>query len=182
MEKQDLSRIVDREISKFIALSGVDATYDLNIEEETEGTIDIKVSFEGDNLGYMIGNHGKHLDSLQYILQLIIRREVNEEDFNFRLTIDVSGYRKDRNQKIEQIALQKADDARILGEPIDLTPMKPYDRRVIHMTLQKFDDIETESFGEGRDRHVRIIPTSEEDLGLMDSTLPDPEEVEEGEE
>jgi spoIIIJ-associated protein len=130
----------------------------------------------------MIGNHGRHLDSLQYILQLIIRREVDEEDFDFRLIIDVSGYRKERNQKIEQIALQKADDARILGESVDLAPMKPYDRRVVHMTLQKFDDIKTESFGEGRDRHVRIIPESEADLGLMNSTLPETEEVEEGEE
>jgi hypothetical protein len=60
--------------------------------------------------------------------------------------------------------------------------MKPYDRRVVHMTLQKFDDIKTESFGEGRDRHVRIIPESEADLGLMNSTLPETEEVEEGEE
>jgi spoIIIJ-associated protein len=172
---------VDREIGKFISLSGVDATYDLNIEE-VDGVTHVKVSFEGDNLGYMIGNHGRHLDSLQYILQLIIRREVDEEDFDFRLIIDVSGYRKERNQKIEQIALQKADDARILGESVDLVPMKPYDRRVVHMTLQKFDDIKTESFGEGRDRHVRIIPESEADLGLMNSTLPETEEVEEGEE
>jgi spoIIIJ-associated protein len=129
----------------------------------------------------MIGNRGRHLDSLQYILQLVIRRAVDEEDFDFRLTIDVSGYRKDRNEKIEQEALQKADDARILGESIDMEPMKPYDRRVVHMTLQKFDDIKTESFGEGRDRHVRIIPEAEEDLGLMDSKLPDPEEVSEEE-
>jgi spoIIIJ-associated protein len=181
MEKQDLTKIVDREIGKFLSLSGVDATYDLKIEEVDEVT-HVNVSFEGDNLGYMIGNRGRHLDSLQYILQLIIRRAVDEEDFDFRLTLDVSGYREERNQKIEEIALQKADDARILGESIDMAPMKPYDRRVVHMTLQKFDDIKTESFGEGRDRHVRIIPDSEEDLGLMDSTLPGREEVGEEEE
>jgi spoIIIJ-associated protein len=181
MNKQDLSKIVDKEIGKFISLSGVDATYDLNIDDEDEVT-HVEVSFEGDNLGYMIGNHGRHLDSLQYILQLMIRRAVDEEDFNFRLTLDVSGYREERNEKIEQIALQKADDARILGEPIDMVPMKPYDRRVVHMTLQKFDDLETESFGEGRDRHVRIIPKSEADLGIMESKLPGAEETGEEEE
>lgn len=180
MDKQVLAKIVDQEIGKFISLSGVDVTYDLNIEE-VEDTTHVKISFEGDNLGYMIGNRGRHLDSLQYILQLIIRRAVDEEDFDFRLTVDVSGYRKERNEKIEQKALQKADDARILGESIDMEPMKPYDRRVVHMTLQKFDDVKTESFGEGRDRHVRIIPDSEEDLGLMNSKLPEPEEVSEEE-
>jgi len=183
MNNKDLSKIVDGEIGKFISLSGVDTTYDLNIEE-VEGTTQVDVSFEGDNLGYMIGNHGRHLDSLQYILQLIIRRKVGEEDFNFRLTLDVSGYREERDAKIREIALQKADDARILGESIDLPAMKPYDRRVVHMTLQKFDDLKTESYGEGRDRYVRIIPDSEEDLDLMKPTLPDSnsEESEEGEE
>jgi spoIIIJ-associated protein len=180
MDKQELSKIVDGEIGKFISLSGVDVTYDLNIEE-VDDTTHVKVSFEGDNLGYMIGNHGRHLDSLQYILQLIIRRAVDEEDFNFRLTVDVSGYRKERNSKIEEIALQKADDARILGEPIDLPAMKPYDRRVVHIALQKFDDLQTESFGEGRDRHVRIIPKPEEDLGMDDSTLPEIEKSDEEE-
>ena len=166
MNKKDLAKIVDREISKFIALSGVGATYDYDIKEE-DGVLNVNVSFDGENLGYMIGNHGRHLDSLQYILQLMIRRAAGEEDFDFRLTLDVSNYRKERDVKIEEIALQKADDARILGEPVDLPPMKPYDRRVVHMTLQKFDDLKTESFGEGRDRYVRITPISEEDLGVI---------------
>jgi len=176
MNKQDLAKIVDGEIGKFISLSGVDATYDLDIEEVDKVT-QVNVSFEGESLGYMIGNHGRHLDSLQYVLQLIIRRAVDNENFDFRLTLDVSGYRKERDQKIEEIALKKADDSRILGESIDLPPMKPYDRRVVHMTLQKFDDIKTESFGEGRDRHIRIIPSGEEDI--ISEDLTEKEEAEE---
>jgi len=174
MDKKDLAQIVDREISKFIALSGVVATYDYDIEEE-DGVLNVKVAFEGENLGYMIGNQGRHLDSLQYILQLMIRRATGEEGFDFRLTLDVSDYRKERDIKIEEIALQKADDARILGESIDLPPMKPYDRRVVHMILEKFDDLKTESFGEGRDRYVKITPIEEESVGLISG---EPEETE----
>ncbi|HCC68252.1 TPA: hypothetical protein DEP90_03590 [Patescibacteria group bacterium] len=169
MKKKELTNIVDREIGKFIDLSGVNATYDCDIEE-VEDVTNINVSFEGDNLGYMIGNHGRHLDSLQYILQLLIRRSVDDEDFNFRLTLDIADYRKGRNLQIERMALQKADDARTLGESVDLPPMKPYDRRVVHIALQKFEDITTESHGEGRDRYVRIIPTSEIDLGLVEES------------
>jgi hypothetical protein len=55
--------------------------------------------------------------------------------------------------------------------------MKPYDRRVVHVALKKFDDIRTESFGEGRDRHIRIIPKTEEDLGITDSSLLDSEDT-----
>ena len=178
MNKKDLAQIVDREISKFIALSGVGATYDYDIEKEDD-VLNVNVSFEGENLGYMIGNHGRHLDSLQYILQLMIRRAIGEDDFDFRLTLDVSDYRKERDLKIEQIALQKADDARILGESVELPPMKPYDRRVVHMTLQKFDDLKTESFGEGRDRYVKITPIDEETLGLISEDTDQKSEEEE---
>jgi len=62
------------------------------------------------------------------------------------------------------MALQKADDARILGEPIELEPMSPSDRRVVHMALQVFDDIKTESVGEGNDRRVKIIPISDKEI------------------
>lgn len=178
MKEKDLIKIVDKELGKIIDLAGIDATYDCNIDDSEEVT-NIYVTFEGQDLGYMIGNHGKHLDSLQYILQLLIRRAINDEDFAFRLTIDVAGYRQEKDEKLEKFALQKADDARILGEYIDLEPMKPYERRVVHMTLQKFDDISTESHGEGRDRYVRIIPTSEADLGVLNDSVEEEEESEE---
>jgi hypothetical protein len=73
------------------------------------------------------------------------------------------------------MATRAADDARILGEPIDMEPMSAAQRRVVHMVLAKFDDIQTESFGEGRDRYVQVKPVSEEDLGL----IPRVDEVEE---
>ena len=168
MNSKELTKIVDKEIGKFIDLSGVDATYDCDIEE-VEGVTNINIGFEGENLGYMIGSHGRHLDSLQYILQLLIRRAIDDEEFSFRLTLDVGGYRKERDETIERMALSKADDARMLGDSIDLPPMKPYDRRVVHIILEKFDDITTESHGEGRDRYVRIVPSSEIDMDIMNN-------------
>jgi spoIIIJ-associated protein len=131
----------------------------LDIEDGEEDMKIIKVNIEGEDLGYMIGNHGRHLDSLQYVLSLSLRKKF-EEDFKFMLMVDVSGYRQERISKIEEIALRKADDARLLGDYVDMKPMKPSDRRIVHMTLQKFDDITTESQGEGMDRYVRIIPTN----------------------
>jgi len=127
------------------------------MEEGEEGVKYIKVYFDGEDLGYMIGSHGRHLDSIQYILQLIVGREL-EQDPNYRVLVDVSGYRKEKNSKLEDMAMQKADDVRILGEEIELPPMKPSDRRVIHVALSKFEDIKTESIGEGRDRRIVIKP------------------------
>ena len=154
--------IIKKELDTLLSLMGIDAQYDLNVEE-SNGVQYIKISFNGENLGYLIGNHGKHLESLQYVFSLILRKKF-EEGTEYRVLMDVGGYKEERNKKIERMALQKADDARILGEPIELEPMSPSDRRVVHMALQVFDDIKTESVGEGNDRRVKIIPISDKEI------------------
>jgi len=157
MKDKAILKIVKKEVDELVKLLDIDCNYEVEIEEGEEERKIFKILFEGENLGYMIGNHGRHLDSLQYILSLLLRKKF-KEDFFFIVMVDVSGYRKERISKIEDIALRKADDARLLKEAVDLEPMKPSDRRVVHMILQQFDDITTESQGEGRDRYVRIIP------------------------
>ncbi len=157
MKDKEIVKITENEVKGLVDLLGIDCKYDIDIEEGEEEIKIINISFDGEDLGYMIGNHGRHLDSLQYVFSLLLRKKF-EEDFHFIVMVDVSGYRRERNSKIEQIALRKADDARLLGEPVDLKPMKASDRRIVHMVLQKFDDITTESQGEGLDRYVRIIP------------------------
>ena len=156
--------IVKKELDTLLKLMNIDREYSLKTEEVSDITY-IKISFEGEDLGYLIGGHGKHLDSLQFVLSLLLRKHFDEEK-EVRIVLDVGGYRKERDEKLEKFAMQKADDARILGEPIDLPPMKPSDRRVVHLTLQVFDDVKTESVGEGRERFVRIIPLKESELGI----------------
>lgn len=169
--------IVKKELDTLLQLMGIEAKYTLNVEETAEVSY-IKISFEGENLGYLIGGHGKHLDSLQFVLSMVLRKHFKEED-QYRVVLDVCGYRKERDEKLEKFAMQKADDARILGEPIDLPPMKASDRRVVHLTLQVFDDIKTESVGEDRDRHIRIIPLTESEIGVEKSVDESEEESEE---
>ena len=157
MKDRAILKVVKKEVDELVKLLDIDCNYEVEVEDGEEERKIIKISFEGENLGYMIGNHGRHLDSLQYVSSLLLRKKF-KEDFYFIVMLDVSGYRKERISKIEEIALRKADDARLLAEAVDLEPMKPSDRRIVHMTLQQFDDITTESQGEGRDRYVRISP------------------------
>ncbi len=156
MKDKDIKKTAEKTVKKLMDLLEIDCQYNVEVEENEDTKI-IKISVEGEDLGYMIGNHGRHLESMQFIISLLLRKEF-EEDLKYIVMLDVAGYRKERDLKIEEIALKKADDARLLGEPIDLKPMKASDRRIVHMTLQKFDDITTESQGEGMDRYVRIIP------------------------
>lgn len=168
MKADKVLDITKEEVLKIKDLLGVEAEVECELEDGDEGYVVVSVTFKGDDLGYMIGNRGLHLQALQYILSNIVRGKVRKEDEEAKVTVlvDVGGYRQQRNDKIERLAMQKADDARILGESVDLLPMSAGDRRTVHSVLSKFDDIKTESFGEGRDRYVRITPVSEKDLGV----------------
>lgn len=157
MKDKELLKIVQQEVENLSSLLKVESEREVSIEEGEEGVKYLKVNFEGEELGYMIGNRGRHLDALQFILQIILGRKLGEE-VDFRVFVDVAGYRKDKDDKLEQMALEKADNARILGEPIELPPMKPSDRRIVHLALMKFKDISSESIGEGMDRRIVISP------------------------
>ena len=157
MKDKELLKIVQNEVENLSSLLKVESEKEVSIEEGEEGVKYLKVNFEGEELGYMIGNRGRHLDALQFILQIILGRKLGEE-VDFRVFVDVAGYRKDKDDKLEQMALEKADNARILGEPIELPPMKPSDRRIVHLALMKFKDISSESIGEGMDRRIVISP------------------------
>ncbi|HQC39308.1 MAG TPA: R3H domain-containing nucleic acid-binding protein [Candidatus Dojkabacteria bacterium] len=157
MKDKELLKIVQNEVENLSSLLKVESEKEVSIEEGEEGVKYLKVNFEGEELGYMIGNRGRHLDALQFILQIILGRKLGEE-VDFRVFVDVAGYRKEKDDKLEQMALEKADNARILGEPIELPPMKPSDRRIVHLALMKFKDISSESIGEGMDRRIVISP------------------------
>jgi len=112
------------------------------------------------------------------MLRNSLRAEQNEEDeklSKLRVFVDIGDYKERRIENMLKNVNRKVEEARILGEAVDLHPMPASERRQVHLELQKLDDIKTESVGEGRDRFVRIIPSSEEELG----TIPEEEEQEE---
>lgn len=167
MDSKKVLKAAKEVAKKVTELLQVESMPEVEIEEGTEGMLIVKVTYEGENLGYMIGNRGRHLQALQFLLASILRTKFREEGAKIAVMVDIGGYREQRVEQVEKIALQKADDARILGEAVELPPMSPSDRRIVHMALSKFDDIKTESEGEGRDRFVKIIPISEKELGVL---------------
>ncbi len=170
-----------KKLDKFVALLGLNADVDYTFEEEGEFFL-IKVIFKGENVGYAIGVGGGKINSMQNVLLMMLRNslraEQNEEDeklSKLRVFVDIGDYKERRIENMLKNVNRKVEEARILGEAVDLHPMPASERRQVHLELQKLDDIKTESVGEGRDRFVRIIPSSEEELG----TIPEEEEQEE---
>lgn len=188
MNKDRVLEITQEEVGKIFQLIGISNEVEYSAsevgEDGGEKSVIINVSVKGEDLGFMIGNHGRHLQSLQTLVTMVVRNIVRKEDENLRLVVlvDVGGYREQQNDRVERIAMQRADDARILGEPVDLMPMSASERRVVHTSLGRFDDIKTESYGEGRDRYVRITPISEKDLGIVSQTEDNADNEEEAQE
>ncbi|MEG0129514.1 MAG: RNA-binding cell elongation regulator Jag/EloR [Clostridium sp.] len=115
----------------------------------------VKVNLVGPDMGILIGRRGETLDSLQYLLSLVINKE-NKNDKYKRVVIDTENYRKKREETLVRLSFKLASRVRKTGSSITLEPMNPYERRVIHSTLQNNKFVSTRSEGEEPFRKVVI--------------------------
>jgi len=144
--KEKASKFLDLLLEKM----KIDCDYEIDFDNDT---LDIVVNnIEGKEKGILIGKRGKNLDSLQYILSLIVNKGRNNY---VRTIVDIDGYRDKREKTLERLALKKADKCRYYKKKIKLEPMNPYERRIIHSALQSEDDIIT--YSEGEDPFRRVV-------------------------
>lgn len=115
----------------------------------------ILLNLHGEGLGILIGKHGRTLNSLQYLTNLAAGKLYHHRYF---VLLDVENYRIRREQTLTTLALRLAEKAKRTGAPVELEPMDPGERRMIHLALQEDDAVTTESEGEGSYRHVVILP------------------------
>lgn len=109
----------------------------------------------GDDLGILIGRRGETLNSLQYLVNLAVNKRRHE---HARLVLDVSGYRESREETLTALARKMADKAARSGRRVELEPMNPHERRVVHIALQEDKRVDTVSHGEEPYRRVVINP------------------------
>lgn len=126
------------------------AVADVEGEEES-----FQVDINGEDLGALIGYHGETLSSLQLFLNLLAHRKIGEWR---RVLVDIGGYRKEREQKLFDLARRTADKVRFLQTPVTLTPMPAFERRLVHIALEEEAGVKTESEGEGWGRYVVVKP------------------------
>lgn len=114
------------------------------------------VSFDvrGPDLGILIGRKGQTLASLQYMTNLIVNKKSRSQT---AVTVDVEGYKARRYESLRNLAIRMGDRVRTSGQTVTLEPMSAAERRIIHMALQDYQDITTQSVGEGESRKVSII-------------------------
>lgn len=149
-KKNDIEDNIRDFLSKVFA--AMDLKVEIFLEKEEEGKV-INVELKGDEMGVLIGKRGQTLDSLQYLTNLAVNK--NAEDY-VKVKIDTEDYRKRRKETLENLAKNIAFKVKRTKRPISLEPMNPFERRVIHSTLQNDKFVTTHSEGEEPYRHVVV--------------------------
>lgn len=136
---------------ELFAAMHVETNVDIKYKEE-ENIMDIDLS--GPDMGILIGKRGQTLDALQYLISLFVNKE---GDSYIRVKLDTENYRERRRATLEKLAKKIAYTVKRTRKPVSLEPMNPYERRVIHSTLQNDRYVYTKSEGEEPYRKVVIM-------------------------
>lgn len=131
-------------------LNSMGVKAEIRIKEENET---INISLTGPDMGILIGYRGETLDSLQYLVSLVVNK--GHETAYKRVVLDTENYRSKREETLKRLAQKVAGTVRRTGKLIRLEPMNPYERRIIHSALQ--DDRYVQTFSEGDEPYRRVV-------------------------
>lgn len=149
IEKKVAEKI--KEILSKMTFDSVEVEITKNIEEATVFNIKTEES------SFLIGQYGVNLQALQHIVRMVCKNIVPEK-VNF--VLDINCYRQEKNNSIEKIAREAAQEAIQNKKDVVLRPMTPYERRIVHLELSQNSQVRTESIGEGEDRKIVVKPVN----------------------
>jgi spoIIIJ-associated protein len=132
----------------------VDYDGDIDLDVENERAV---VAIIGTDLKPLVGSQGETLDALQELTRLAVQQKTGVRS---RLMLDISGYRQARRTELATLAAEAAAEVRDSGQPSRLSPMNPFERKVVHDKIATIDGVRSESEGEEPDRRVVVLPES----------------------
>jgi len=150
----DLVENADHPAKAFLEQVATDMGIEVSVKVFTNAD-SVYVDIEGKDTGTVIGKRGATLDAVQYLTSLVVNKDENKY---IRVVVDAEGYRAKRELTLEKLAIRLAEKAVKTGKNVRLEPMNPYERKVIHTTLQGVPSVTTKSEGDEPFRRVVILP------------------------
>lgn len=135
-------------------LMRLDPAYSMDIKQEGD-TFHVEVL--GGDSGRIIGKEGRTLQAVEFLTNVALAKQFGS---SYRATLDAAGYRKRAEERIRRMAQDAVLQVEVSGEPVALPPMKPSERRVIHVMLKQHEKVTTTSVGQGEERHIVVLPRS----------------------
>jgi spoIIIJ-associated protein len=133
-------------VSKLLSLLDIEATVEIKTGHRTV------VAVTSQDSARLIGERGEHLRALNTVARRLVEAKDGEDAANF--LIDVNGYHEKEMEKVRQNARMMAQRARLFKHDVEMNPMSPYERLVVHELFAEDPEIKTESAGEGKFRHI----------------------------
>jgi spoIIIJ-associated protein len=149
-DELDPPEALEELLEEIVESLGLDADVDV---AQKDGVLTGRV--EGEDVGLFIGRHGQTIDAVQHLAQRIV---FPDGPSTTRVVIDANGYRARRAEALRGEADDAADEAISSGKPVDLDPLPPFERRIVHEYLRERGDVETHSEGNEPERYLVISP------------------------
>ncbi len=140
-------------LTKVLGSMGLKVDYEFNFDEVDKSLNILMVSEE--DMGIIIGKRGQTLDSIQYLVGLVVNK--NTDDY-IRIKLDTENYRERRREKLYSLAKSIASKVKKTRKAVTLEPMNPYERRIIHSALQNDNFVTTKSEGDEPFRYIVVLP------------------------
>lgn len=150
-ETVDMSPVVDHTAIAFLKEVTEQMGLDIDISAKANEE-NVFVNIQGKDSGTIIGKRGQTLDAIQYLTSLVVNKD---QDNYIRVVVDAENYRSKREKTLEKLATRLAEKVVKTKRSVRLEPMNPYERKVIHATLQSNPRVTTRS--EGQDPYRRVI-------------------------
>jgi spoIIIJ-associated protein len=141
-------------VERVAAAIGASVTASVRQEEDV-----VTVTCSGADLGLLIGRRGQTIDAIQYLANAVVRVEGGEHS----VVVDAAGYRARRASSLQTTARSSAKRALATGRPVELEPMTPVERRIVHESLKDDPEVETSSEGSEPNRYVVVSPVGAAD-------------------
>jgi spoIIIJ-associated protein len=136
-------------LEELLDIADLDGDLDIDVDGDRAA-----VSIVGAELSQLVGENGEVLEALQELTRLAVYRETGERT---RLMLDISGYRARKREELEQLAAESVARAKESGEPVSLSPMTPFERKVVHDAVAAAG-LTSESEGVEPRRYVVVLP------------------------
>ena len=147
-EHDDAAKFGEEYLISALKGLGIEATASSVMEDDI-----IKITLESERNPVLIGKAGRTLQALNELVKLAVS---NKFRHRYRILLDVGGYKEDKYDRVARIAKRNAKEVQRNKISVQLEPMTPDERRIVHNTLTGWEHIKTESSGEGRERAVTI--------------------------
>lgn len=136
-------------------LSRLNVNAEITATSQEDGSL--RFNIESADSSILIGRHGENLDSLQTILHAMLYKLFAAEELP-DVVVDVDNWKTNREAELKDLAAKVVQKVKFSNKPQSLSNLKPFERRIVHLTLENNPDVETRSEGEGRFRKLIVSP------------------------